>query len=186
MSDAAGPGPLGGYRHYLHLLARLQMGPRVRSKLDASDLVQQTLLEAHRGLDQFRGQSKAELTAWLRRILARNLANAARDLGRVRRDADRERSLEDALERSSIRLEAMLASDDPSPSQLASRNEQVARLATALVELPDAQRDALTAHYLEGQSLSEVARRMGRTTPAIMGLLHRGLVALRTLLHDPD
>jgi RNA polymerase sigma-70 factor, ECF subfamily len=186
MSDAADPGPLGGYRPYLHLLARLQMGPRLQARFDASDIVQQTLLEAHQGLDRFRGRSEAERAAWLRRILARNLANAARDLGRVRRDADRELSLEDALERSSIRLEALLASDDPSPSQWASRNEQVARLAAALVELPDAQRVALTAHYLEGQPLSEVARRMGRTTPAVMGLLHRGLVALRTLLHDPE
>jgi RNA polymerase sigma-70 factor, ECF subfamily len=186
MSDAADPGPLGGYREYLHLLARLQMGPRLQARLDASDIVQQTLLEAHRGLDRFRGQSEAERAAWLRRILARNLANAARDLGRERRDVGRERSLEDALERSSIRLESLLASDDPSPSQLASGNEQVARLAAALTELPGAQRDALIGHYLQGLTLAEVAVQMGRTAPAVMGLLHRGLVRLRTLLHDSE
>src|SRR6516165_286802 len=86
------------YREYLHLLARLQLDPRLRSKLDPSDVVQATMLQASRGIDQFRGQTKAEQVAWLRKILARELARASRDLGRGKRDADRERSLEQALE----------------------------------------------------------------------------------------
>jgi RNA polymerase sigma-70 factor (ECF subfamily) len=71
------------FRAYLHLLARLQMDPRLQGKLDPSDLVQQTLLQALQALDKFRGRSDAELAVWLRQILAHQLANAARDLGRA-------------------------------------------------------------------------------------------------------
>jgi RNA polymerase sigma-70 factor, ECF subfamily len=107
-----------------------------------------------------------------------------RDLGRDKRDAGRERSLQEILGGSSTRLEALFAADGPVPSEQASHNERLVRLAGALAGLPEAQREAVVAHYLQGESLAEVAREMGRTTPAVMGLLHRGLVQLRTLLHD--
>src|SRR5690349_3429949 len=116
MSLPVDPGALERYRDYLRLLARLELDPRLRAKLNPSDLVQQTLLQAHRALDRFRGASESELLAWLRRILARLMANAARDLGRARRDAGRERSLDETLERSSARLETILAADQSSPS----------------------------------------------------------------------
>lgn len=87
-------GWLDDYRSYLNLLARINMAPKLRSKLDASDIVQQTFLQAHRSLGEFRGQSDAERAAWLRKILARNLAHAARDYRRDKRDVAQERSLE--------------------------------------------------------------------------------------------
>src|SRR5438477_12692164 len=79
------------FRDYLRLLARLQLDPRWQAKLDPSDIVQQTLLQAYEARDQFRGQSTAERAAWLRQILARVLANAVRDLSRAKRDAGWER-----------------------------------------------------------------------------------------------
>ena len=172
----------GKFRNYLRFLARLQLDPRLKRKLDPSDLVQQTLLQAHQALGWFRGRSEAELAAWLRQILARTLANATRDLGRAKRDVARERSLEAALEGSSARLEAWLAAEQPSPSQQADRKEQVLRLAEALAALPEAQRQALELHYLQGQPVADIARHLGRSTTAVVGLLHRGLKQLRSRL----
>jgi len=172
------------YRDYLRLLARLQIDPRLRARLDPSDVVQQTLLQAHQGLDQFRGESDAELSAWLRAILSRVLANALRDQVRARRDVGREQSLQEAIEQSSLRLEAWLASEESSPSVRADRNERLLRLTAALAELPESQREALTMHYLQGRSLADVGAALGRTPAAVMGLVHRGLKGLRTRLQD--
>ena len=174
------------YRAYLRLLARLQLGPRLQVRVDASDLAQQTLVQAYQALGQFRGVTDAELGAWLRQILARNLAHAARDLGRAKRDVARERSLEAALDESSARLGDWLAAEQSSPSQRADRNEQVVRLAEALAQLPEAQREALVQHYWQDRPLADIGRDLGRSPAAVAGLLHRGLKQLRTLLQEPE
>ena len=184
--DVPGSDALERYRAYLRLLARLHLDPRLRGKLDPSDVVQQTLLQAHQARGQFRGRSDGELAAWLRQILARNLAHAVRDLGREKRDVGRERSLEQALDASSSRLEAWLAAEQSSPSQRAERNEQLLRLAEALAELPEAQREAVVLHYWQGRSLAEIGDQLGRTPAAVAGLLHRGLKQLHGLLQEPE
>jgi RNA polymerase sigma-70 factor (ECF subfamily) len=171
-------------RPYLHLLARLQLDGRLRSKLDASDVVQQTLLRAHQSLHQFRGREDAEFRAWLRQILANTLAEAARRFGAEARDIGRERSLEAQLNESSVRLEAWAAAGQPSPSQHAAREEQLLRLAGALAGLPDDQRRAVELHHLLGLSVAEVGERIGRTRAAVVGLLFRGLKRLRQLLAE--
>jgi RNA polymerase sigma-70 factor (ECF subfamily) len=175
---------LDRYRDYLLLLARLRLDRRLQGKLDASDIVQQTLLEAHRGVAGFRGRSTGERIAWLRQILARNLANAVRDLGRAKRDAGRERSLEAALDESASRLEGWLAAEQSSPSQQAQRHERAVRLAEALASLPENQREAVVLRHWQGCSLVEIGERLGCTTAAVTGLLHRGLRKLRQQLHD--
>src|SRR5262245_7974945 len=125
------------WRQYLLLLARVQLGPARRGRPEPSDVVQQSLLDAYRQRGQFRGQSEAEWAAWLRRILACNLADAERARSRRKRDAERERSLESALDTSSASMASLLAAQQSSPSQRAGRNEQLAALAEALATLPE-------------------------------------------------
>ena len=97
-----------------------------------------------------------------------------------------ERSLEASLEQSSVRLRAILAADQSSPSQQAVRNEQWLRAADALARLPEPQREVIVLHYLQARPLAEVARQVGRSEASVAGLLHRGLKKLRELLHEGD
>lgn len=174
------------FRNYLVVLARLRLESRLRSKLDPSDIVQQTLLEAHRDRDQFRGRNSAERAAWLRQILARNMANAARDLRRGKRDVAKEQSLEAALDESSARIGAWLAADQSSPSEPALRAERLLALADAMAKLPDDQRQAVELHHLSGQPLAEVADEMNRSKGAVAALLFRALKSLRASLHSEN
>jgi RNA polymerase sigma-70 factor, ECF subfamily len=170
------------YRNYLRLLARVQLEPLVRGVLDPSDVVQQTLLEAHLARARFHGDSSGQLAAWLRQILACNLQDALRTLGRDCRDVARQRSLSVALEESSQLLAAWLAADQSSPSMQAERNEQAIVLADALSALPDAQREALILQHWQGLTLDQIAGQLGRTPAAVAGLLKRGLKQLRATL----
>src|SRR5947209_20421229 len=174
------------YREYLALLARLQLDPRLQGKIDLSGVVQQTLLEAHRALPRFQAQDPAQKAAWLRRILANNLADEIRKLGTRKRDLARERSLEAALDESSSRLELWLAANQSSPSQQLVRQEQALRLAAALADLPEAQREALVLQHWHGWTLAEIAAHMGRSKAAVAGLLKRGLQELRVQLHEQE
>ena len=181
----SGPPPqLDRFRAYLHLLARLSLASRLRGKVDPSDVVQQTLLQAHEHLGQFRGQSDAELAAWLRRILANHLAKLIRDFGRARRDVAAERSLEAELGVSSVRLRDWVAAGESSPSARAARDEDAVRLADALAELPEPQRDALVLQHWQGLSLAEIGHRLDRTPAAVAGLIKRGVRRLRELLDE--
>jgi RNA polymerase sigma-70 factor, ECF subfamily len=186
-SDISSPVPEPErFRAYLRVLAELQLGGHAGAGIDPSDIVQETLLDAHRDRDQFRGRSDAEWVAWLRRLLACNLADALRARGRAKRDAARERSLEAALDASSARLEAWLAADQSSPSERVERNEAVLRLADALAKLPEANRQALMLRHCQGLPLSEISARLGRTPAAVAGLLKRGLAELRKILPNEE
>jgi RNA polymerase sigma-70 factor (ECF subfamily) len=173
---------LDRFRNYLHLLARLQMGFRTQGGADASDLVQQTLVQALRNLSKFRGSSEAEMAAWLRQIMARQLANFVRDQHRQKRDCGRQLSLEGALAQSASRLEVFLAGGESSPSTKAIRNEEGVRLADALAALPDAQREAIVLHHLQHFPLETVGRHLERSPAAAAGLIKRGLRELRMRL----
>lgn len=169
-------------RDYLRVLARIGLDPRLRAKVDESDVVQQSLLEAHRDWDQFRGTTEAERFAWLRQIVARNLSNLLRDYTRAKRDVTREWVPDPAAEASSARLERWLAADQPTPGTAAVREEEAARLALALADLPDHQREAVVLRHWHGCPVAEIAGHLGTTPDAVTGLLYRGLKALRARL----
>ncbi len=170
------------YREYLRLLARLQLAPHLRTKLDPSDVIQETMLDAFRKIEQFNGAQSGQFAAGLRTILARNLAMGVRKFGRPSRDLQRERSLQAAIDNSSACLENWLGDKEPSPPQLAERNERVLQLAKALARLPDDQRLAVEMKHLEGLSVAEIGRHMDRTEVSVTGLLRRGVQKMRELL----
>src|SRR4051812_12998776 len=145
------PEELERFRDYLALLARLQITPGLRDRVDLSGVVQQTLLEACQALKlEDRRRTPAETAAWLRSILGHNLADGLRKLATGKRDASRERSLAPALEESSARLRDWLAARQSSPSQKAVRQEELVRVSQAMARLPDNQRRAIELHYLQG------------------------------------
>jgi RNA polymerase sigma-70 factor, ECF subfamily len=186
MASDASEVRLERFRTYLRMLAGLHMDPRLRGKLDPSDLVQDALLKAHQALHQFHGSSDRERMAWLRQILANTLANAVRDFTRAKRDVALERSLEAALQESSSRLELWLAASGDSPGQRAERDEQVLRVSRELAALPEPQRQALLLKYCQGWSMADIGRHLDRTPAAVASLVRRGLERLRERLRDPD
>src|SRR5262249_40097983 len=171
------------YRPYLTLLARVQIGRRLRGKADASDVVQDACLGAHRDFGQFRGRTEGEFLAWLRQVLASVLANFVRHYQETkRRDVRLERQLAAELEQSSMALDRALrapASSPSSPSRQAERREQAVLLAEALHRLADDDRELLVLRHLEGLSFPEVAERMGRTLDSVKKRWPRALVRLR-------
>ena len=174
-------------RNYLKLLARLQIDRQLQGKADASDVVQETFMEAVNDFAAFRGSSEGEWLAWLRRILACNLANLVRHYrGTRRRDIRLERALAAELDQSSEGLDrALVAHQQASPWEQAARREQSVVLADLLEQLPPDYRDAIVLRQLEGHSFPEVARRMGRTLDSVKKLWVRGLSRLRDTLGEP-
>lgn len=185
MSDGAQPGPdtLERFRDYLSMIARAQIGPKYRAKIDAEALVNGVLFEAHQQWDRIRGDSETELRAWLRRVLSNGVNDAIRFHHRDRRDVDREQQPAAASdwEQSCCRF-VDVTCGLTSPSMRVVRQERELQVARALAQLPDDQRDAIELHHLHGCSLAETAETMDRTVASVVGLLRRGLKQLKGIL----
>src|SRR6185437_6116855 len=174
---------LESYTRYLTLLARVQIVRRLQGKVDPSDVVQETFLEAHRQITNFRGNSEGELVAWLRRILAGQIAlTLRRFLGTKGRDLKLERELAAQLDQSSEILDGGLVASNSTPSQHASRREQALLLADALDRLPEDYREVIILRHLEGLSFAEVSQRMERSEDSVQKLWVRALANLRRSL----
>ncbi len=167
------------FRSYLEVLARVHLDPRLRGKLDPADAVQQAMLRAYAAWPEMKNPEQPALAVWLRRILARTLADLVRHYERDKRAVNLERSLEADLDRSASGLAGWVAADQTSPSQAAVRNEELLRLADALASLPEPQREVVVLKHLRGWKLQRIADHLGRTVPAIASLLRRGLEDLR-------
>ena len=164
------------YRTYLRLLAGLQLPKRLHRLLSASDMAQETILKAHQNHAQCRAETEAQYRAWLRRILANLIADAA----------DKEPDVLRKIEKSSTWLKNLVV-DDPSPSEHVVRAEQLRRLAEGLMQLSDDERTAVEMRYLQVPrcKLPEIAEALGRpTATAVARLLARGLKKLRGLLRE--
>ncbi|MHC4165098.1 MAG: sigma-70 family RNA polymerase sigma factor, partial [Planctomycetota bacterium] len=167
---------LEAYRSYLRLLARLEVGRRLRTKVDASDVVQETFLQAHRAFDEFRGDTEGEVLVWLRKILASRLSKTIRHyLGTQRRDLQLERE----LGRSSRALQRVLALSQTSPSEGAMRRERAVLLANAVERLPEDYREVIVLRNLRGLKFAEIAEAMDRSVGSVEKIWARALGKLR-------
>jgi RNA polymerase sigma-70 factor, ECF subfamily len=170
------------YRNYLRLMARSLIHRPLQVRLDASDLVQETFLKAHREFRQFLGSGERELVAWLRQILVRTLSNQAKHHLAQGRDQRRQESLDVLLDRSSLAIQEQLADSVASPSAHAVRREQAVLLADALARLPADYREVFILRNLEQVPVDEIAARMGRSPNAVRKLWSRAMVALKQAL----
>jgi RNA polymerase sigma-70 factor (ECF subfamily) len=175
---------LAGYVNYLKVLSQAQLDVRVRRRVSSSDVVQETLLEAHRDFPQFQGQSLPEFTGWLRRILINNLARIVEShLLAAKRDIRREKYLEEvdeSLNRSAARLERILADEGGNtPASEVDRQETLVRLADAIASLAPKYREVIILRHIEGESFSEIGSRMERTSGAARMLWMRAIEKLR-------
>jgi RNA polymerase sigma-70 factor (ECF subfamily) len=171
------------YRPYLRILARRQLDSAMNARVDASDIVQQTCLEAHRDFAAFHGTSKGELINWLRRILEHNaLESIQRHIVTQKRSISQEVSVRDS-DGAGLLLDGV-AGTGSSPSQRAMRTEHSLRVAAEIEALPEDQREAVRLRHLEGWHLSRLAQHFQRSESAVAGLVKRGLQSLRVRLAD--
>jgi RNA polymerase sigma-70 factor (ECF subfamily) len=172
------------FRNYLRFLAEIKLDRRLRTRIDASDIVQETLLRAYAAWDTFRGNDSEQRVAWLRQILMRNILHALRDARCAKRDVSREQRLDGILDDSSRRIEQWLAADEQSPSEAVQQAEELLKVAEAVYQLPEAERVAVIGYYWQRGTLADISEELGRSVPAVAGLVHRGLRRLRCQLAE--
>lgn len=173
-------------RTYLHTLAQVQTDPYLRTHIDLSGVVQETLTEAWQEWEKLRACDEEHRIKRLRRMLVNNLRDKIDAVRAQCRDVARQQSLDAAAEGSSARVEAGLACAQSSPSEQAILHEDELRLAEALARLPDRNRTAVVLQYWHQWTLAQIAEHMGCTPRAVAGLLHRGLEKLQAHLRAPE
>jgi len=172
-------------RAYVSLVARAQVASWLQAKVDYSDVVQQTLLEAHRGLEHFRGTTDGEWLAWLRRIVQTNAADFVRRYATAgKRRAAREVSLDQRVGDDSQGFVRDPSDPGQTPSQIVLRREQELEISQAVSRLPEDYQEVIILRNLERLPFDEIARRLGRSRPAVQMLWMRALRKLQETV-DP-
>jgi RNA polymerase sigma-70 factor (ECF subfamily) len=181
-APAGSPEALGAaleaHRRYLLLVAEKELAPDLHAKGGASDLVQETFLEAHRDLAQFRGRSENEFRGWLRRILLHNLGAFARRYRETDiRDVGREIGLSAGSSSGGPSGDPAAASATPSGVVIA--QEQSLALHDALHRLPDDYRRVIRLRYDDNLSFEQIGQEIGRSPEAARKLWARAMERLR-------
>jgi RNA polymerase sigma-70 factor, ECF subfamily len=167
-------------RNYLGIVARAHVESWLQAKVDASDLVQQTMLEAHRDFTRFHGATEGEWLAWLRQIVSHNAADFIRQYYKTaKRQAGREVRLGGNADNSSVLGLSGIAGDDETPSQQLVRKERELQMADALAQLSDDHREVIILRNLQRLPFDEVAKRMNRSRPAAQMLWMRAIHKLQ-------
>jgi RNA polymerase sigma-70 factor (ECF subfamily) len=182
------------YRNYLRMVVRTGLGPRLRERLELSDVVQEALVEVVRQFPQFTGQNEAALVGWLRRLVGQKLADLGRYHSRSKRTGGGSTlPLEAPFDPGSParpgegggRLLDMLSLSQTSPSEVASRRELIVLLADALAALPEPEADIIWLHHAENLSFEAIGERIGLSRKSARGIWARGLKRLKRSLEGP-
>ena len=148
-------------------------------------VVQETFLDASRDFSQFRGVSEGEFVAWLKRLLAANIADTHRRfLGAQKRSVLQEADVLQMLDQSSVLVDRRILARTDSPSSSAVRHEEAVRLAAALERLRPAYHDVIILHHFQGLQFQKVADQLGRSLHSVKNLWIRGLIALKRQMKD--
>jgi len=178
------------YRNYLTVLATTQLDHRLRRRMSPSDLVQETMLAAHRDFDKFCGRSERQFLPWLRQILINCLHHAIEtNVKSKMRDIRCEVSLEHAsaaFARSTSRLAEFVADPGPSPSAPMRQRERAIAFSNQLAKLRPQYRDVIVLRNLQGLPFEEIAQRMDRTVGAVRMLWLRAIEKLRQVYEPTD
>lgn len=179
------------YLHYLKILASAQLDRKLRHRVSPSDIVQETVCEAHRDFHQFRGGTEREFVGWLRKIMVHNLARVVeRHVLAGKRDVRKELSLQQmqrSMDRSTMQMGALLiANNQNSPSEVALERERGVQLANCIAQLPDDYQTVVTLRNFQGLPFAEVAQQMDRSSGAVRMLWLRALEELRMLLDESE
>jgi RNA polymerase sigma-70 factor (ECF subfamily) len=178
---------LESYLHMLRLYVRqFQLGRRHLARFGHSDVVSEALRRAVKGQDGVRGTTEAELVAWLQTIVENTFKDFIDTNDAAKRDPRREVPIIEGTEDGQPRRGACRPAPQPGASTIVRGKEDLLRLAAALDRLPDAEREAVSCHYIDGLPLAEVAERMKRTVKGVAGLLYRGKNRLRELMAGPE
>lgn len=167
-------------RNYVNVIARTNVETWMRAKVDASDLVQQTMLEAYQGFQDFEGTSEAEWLGWLKQILAHNTHDFIRKFRAAKRDVKREVRMQPSPGESSPGID--LSAQLQTPSQFIIQNEREIELADAIARLSEDYQEVIQLRNLQRLPFDEVAERMGRSRGAVQMLWARALKELQETL----
>ncbi len=171
-------------RPYLLAVANQQLASDIQAKIGASDLVQDTLMEAQRDFAHFHGRTEDEVLAWLRQVLLHNVANLVRQYRDTdKRQVQREISLGEA---SAEELLRGLVDEGSSPSEVARGRERDEALERALVQLPEVYRQVIQWRTYERCSFEEVGRRLQRSAGAARKIWARAIEQLQEILGPSD
>ena len=174
---------LRNYFRYLNSLSHGHLDDRIGIRVSASDIVQETLLEAHRDFEKFSGTSIEEFTGWLRRILFNNLATAIeKHVLADKRDVRKQRSLDQEIgdaNQSKPKLARYLQQDITSPSTPMQRNESLDQLSSVISQLPPDYQQVIHMRHFDDLSFGQIAEKLGRNVGAVRMLWVRAVEKLR-------
>jgi len=171
---------LARHRPYLLRLIEVRLDPKMRARVDPSDVVQEAQLEASRRLDDYLKQPALPFRLWLRQIAYDRLLMLRRHhVGAARRTVERDLPLPD---RSSLVLVQQLVAAGSGPSQQLIKREFVRRVREAVNQLPEGDREVLVLRNLEGLSNQEAAELLHMDPATASRRYGRAVIRLRKIL----